>query len=304
LDFEFEEGEHFFEQLFIRVAARYLQVNAPEGVEVLSVGLLPTLYPVTERSHTLSGLDARIYETSVRTLRLCMNLHYEDCPWREQALYVLDSRNQMLCGYRAFKETEFQRANLVFMAKGTRADGLLELTYPAVNTLAIPFFSLMYPVAVYEYIEHTGDRTILPEVMPTMRRFMEEFRSRIGKNGLIAELSAPYWNFYEWTNGSADKIPTQIGYEYKDCFHLILNCAFVYSAKMFCEMCDMAGVEWTCDFDAVKQAINDEFFDHSDGNFVLRTDNRSFKSQLGNSFALLIGLGDERTVKAIKEDKN
>lgn len=295
LDFEFEEGEHFFEQLFIRVAARYLQVNAPEGVEVLSVGLLPTLYPVTERSHTLSGLDARIYETSVRTLRLCMNLHYEDCPWREQALYVLDSRNQMLCGYRAFKETEFQRANLVFMAKGTRADGLLELTYPAVNTPAIPFFSLMYPVAVYEYIEHTGDRTILPEVMPTMRRFMEEFRSRIGKNGLIAELSAPYWNFYEWT-------PYSDGAVKDERLHLILNCAFVYSAIHFGKLCAMVGELFEVDTDRTKAAIENTFLRRESGVFFLSPACPDIASQLGNAMALLIGLGDERTVEAVKND--
>ena len=73
---------------------------------------------------------------------------------------------------------------------------------------------------------------------------------------------------------------------------------------MFTKMCEMAGIEFDCDFEGIKAAINKEFFDESDGNFVLRTDDRSFKSQLGNSFALLIGLGDERTVEAIKSDKN
>ena len=85
-----------------------------------------------------------------------MHEHYEDCPWREQALYCMDSRNQMLCGYDAFFESDFQRANLVFISKGKRADSLLELTYPAVNTPAIPFFSVMYPVAVYEYCNLHG----------------------------------------------------------------------------------------------------------------------------------------------------
>ena len=47
-------------------------------------------------------------------------------------------------------------------------------------------------------------------------------------------------------------------------FHLLLNCAFVYSGKMFVEMCDMAGIEFDCDFDIVKKAINDEFFDKTD----------------------------------------
>lgn len=297
LDFAFDAGEHAFEQLFVRVAARYLQVNAPEGVEVLSIGLTPTLYPVTEREHTLSGIDGRIYDTCVRTLRLCMNLHYEDCPWREQALYVLDSRNQMLCGYHAFKESDFQRANLVFMAKGTRPDGLLELTYPAVNTPAIPFFSLMYPVAVYEYIKHTGDESILDEVMPTIKRFMKEFASRIDKNGLIAELEAPYWNFYEWA-------PNSDGAAKDGRYHLILNCAFVYSCERFVKLCEMREMRFEIDLERTKRAIVNTFFDEAKGVFYLSPACPESASQLGNAMALLIGLGDKRTVNALKNDRS
>ena len=297
LDFQYDTGEHSFEQFFIRVAARYLEVKAPEGVEVLSIGLLPALYPVTERKHSLTGLDARIYDTCVRTLRLCMNLHYEDCPWREQALYVLDSRNQMLCGYHAFKETDFQRANLVFMAKGTRPDGLLELTYPAVNTPAIPFFSLMYPVAVYEYIQHTGDKSILGEVMPTVKRFMREFASRIDQNGLLAEFPSPYWNFYEWT-------PNSDGAAKDERYHLILNCAFVYSCQHFSKLCDMIGESFTVDIERIKRAIEETFLDCESGVFVLSPASGESASQLGNAMALLIGLGDGRTVEALKNDQH
>ena len=297
LDFEFDAGEHAFEQLFVRVAARYLQVNATEDVEVLSIGLLPTLYPIAERKHSLSGLDARIYDTSVRTLRLCMNLHYEDCPWREQALYVLDSRNQMLCGYHAFEESDFQRANLIFMSKGTRPDGLLELTYPAVNTPAIPFFTLMYPVAVYEYIKHTGDESILPEVMPVMRRFMMEFCSRVDESGLVAELPSPYWNFYEWT-------PHSDGAVKDERVHLILNCAFVYSCQHFGKLCDMVGETFEVDLESTKCAIENTFLHRDSGVFYLSPTCPEAASQLGNAMALLIGLGDERTVNALKYDKS
>ena len=295
LDFQYDAGEHCFEQFFIRVAARYLEVNAPEGVEVFSIGLLPALYPVTEKEHSLTGLDARIYDTCVRTLRLCMNLHYEDCPWREQALYVLDSRNQMLCGYHAFKETDFQRANLVFMAKGTRSDGLLELTYPAINTPAIPFFSLMYPVAVYEYIQHTGDKSILGEVMPTVNRFMREFASRIDQNVLLAEFPSPYWNFYEWT-------PNSDGAAKDERYHLILNCAFVYSCQYFSKLCDMIGESFTVDVERIKRAIEETFLNRESGVFVLSPASGESASQLGNAMALLVGLGDGRTVDAIKND--
>lgn len=304
-NFEMDEGEHEFEQYFVRMSGRYLQAFLDDGIEIVSIGIIPYLYPVTENEFNLNNpIDQKIYDVCVRTLRLCMNYHYEDTPWREQALYVLDSRNQMLCGYYTFSETEFQKANLELIALGARPDGFLELTYPSVDGPAIPFFSVMYPVAVYEYIKHTGDKTILESAMPTMLRIMNNFKEKIESNNLIRQFAAPYWNFYEWADGSSDRIPGQNGYEYKDCFHLILNCAFVYSGRMFKEMCNMANVSFDCDFDAIKQAINDEFFDATDGNFVLRTDDRSFKSQLGNSFALLIGLGDERTVNAIKEDEN
>ncbi len=304
-NFELTEGEHEFEQYFIRMSGRYIQAFLPEGVEVVSVGIMPYIYPLTVNDFKLENpLDQKIYDVCIRTLRLCMNMHYEDTPWREQALYVLDSRNQMLCGYYAFGETKFARANLELIAKGTRPDGFLELTYPSVDGAAIPFFSVMYPVEVYEYIKYTGDKSILDTTMPTMLQIMNKFKERIEENNLIRQFDKPYWNFYEWTDGSHDRIPHQNNYEYKDCFHLILNCAFVYSGKMFKELCDMAGVPFECDFDAIKKAINDEFFDENDGSFVLRTDDRSFKSQLGNSFALLIGLGDERTVNAIKTDKN
>ena len=296
LDFVFDAGEHSFEQLFIRVAARYLQINASKGVEVLSVGLLPVHYPVSQRAHLpLTWPDSRIYDTCARTLHLCMNMHYEDCPWREQALYVLDSRNQMLGGYHAFHSTEFQRANLVFMSKGVRFDGLLELTYPAINTPAIPFFSLMYPVTVYEYVKHTYDESILGEVMPTIHLLMKEFLSRVDENNLIAEFESPYWNFYEWA-------PESDGAAKDRRYHLILNCALVYACWHYQKLCAMTKEEFVFDLNPIKRAIQKNFFDEASGIFHLSPVCPDVASQLGNAIAVLIGLGDARTVDALKND--
>lgn len=92
------------------------------------------------------GFDshAAVQDVSVNTLKKCMHEHYEDCPWREQAMYALDSRNQMLCGYYAFKGQDFQKENLLFIAKGQREDGLLSLCFPTGIDIPIPFFSLVY----------------------------------------------------------------------------------------------------------------------------------------------------------------
>ena len=303
LDFELTEGQQEFTQFFVRVGARYLQAVLPDGAGIMEIGIVPTLYPVTEKKTSLQGPDKRIYDTCVRTLRLCMGNHYEDCPWREQALYVLDARNQMLCGYYAFEETEYQRANLVFISKGLRSDGFLELTYPAVNTPAIPFFSVMYPVAVYEYIAHTGDESILNETMKTMLCLMNNFKARIEPCGLIADFESPFWNFYEWLDGNDGfDDPGSIKAGDKK-YHLILNCAFIYSAERFLKLCRLAGVSFDIDIAALKQSVRNTFFDREVGLFHTSTGKREHYTALGNAFALLIGLGDAGTVTAIKEEK-
>ena len=304
LEFHTAPGENEFCQLFIRLAGRYLQILDGEDVTVEAIGLLPTRYPLTEKDTHLEGLDKQIYDTCVRTLRLCMNTHYEDCPWREQALYVLDSRNQMLCGYYAFEETVFARESLILMAKGLRKEGLLELTYPAVDTPAIPFFSVMYPVAVYEYVQHTGDRSILEHTMGTMQTIMQTIAAQIADNGLIREFDSPFWNFYEWTEGSDGAGTLRNDAPRPEKYHLIMNCAYLYSGKRFAELCEMAGVTFKLNEAAMKKAIEDTFFNEQTGLFCLSTLDPDMSSQLGNAMALLVGLGDGRTAEAIKNDGN
>ena len=299
LDFDVTAGEHSLVQPFVRIAGRYLEVVPTDGVQILSAGILPVLYPVTEREVSLEGLDRQIYDTCVRTLRLCMGNHYEDCPWREQALYVLDSRNQMLCGYDAFLESDYARENLIFISKGKRADGLLELTYPAVNTPAIPFFSLMYPVAVCEYVEHTGDDSILPLVWDTMETILRVFGERIDETGLIPEFAHPYWNFYEWSEGSDGWGRGRI----EGGHSLILNCAYVHACRCFETLCVKMGVNFAFDENEIKTAIAENMMD-ADGRFRLFREGESIHTQLGNAMALLIGLGDGRTENAVKYGEN
>ena len=302
-DFHCKKGKNRFEQRFVRMAGRYVEIFAPNSVKTVRVGIIPVEYPVTEEGGFLSGIDAKIYDTCVRTLRLCMTEHYEDCPWREQSLYVLDGRSQMLCGYYAFRETGFQRANLEFISHGKRDDGLLELTFPSERTPAIPFYSVMYPVAVYEYVEHTGDESIIREVLPVMRGIAERFISFIDDTGLIANPDAPYWNFYEWSEGSDHEDELRVMERNYVNHELIINCAFVYMVERLEKLCGLvgetAGFKVSGITDGIKKAVNEKLFDENDGLFRFGIGN-GLKTELGNAFAVLIGLGDNRTVNALK----
>ena len=117
-----------------RIGGRYIQLFVrAHRVQLHYAGLRPLTYPLLQGAHMEleDALHQRIYDTCLRTLEMCMHEHYEDCPWREQALYAMDSRNQMLIGYYAFGEYRFAQASLRLLGRTLRPDGLLELCAPA-----------------------------------------------------------------------------------------------------------------------------------------------------------------------------
>ena len=110
-----------------RLGLRYLQLYfLCERATLYDCRVLACRYPAKRKNTDIrDGLYRKIYENGVRTLENCMHEHYEDCPWREQALYAMDSRNQMLFGYFVFDDPLYAQSNLRLMSKGLREDGLL-----------------------------------------------------------------------------------------------------------------------------------------------------------------------------------
>lgn len=127
-----KEGGNTFLYPFQRLGLRYIQVLAyAKSGCVNYVGIRKTTYPLTYQEIPVKdGLHRMIWKTGRKTLELCMHEHYEDCPWREQSQYAMDSRVQILCGYYAFGEYEFPKATLRLMAHSIREDNLLELCVP------------------------------------------------------------------------------------------------------------------------------------------------------------------------------
>ncbi len=190
-----------FTHRFHRLAGRYLQVFIyGKEATLYDLSLIPVIYP-TQNDGSFSCSDSlhnRIYQVSKATLRTCLHEHYEDCPWREQALYAFDSRNQMLFGYYAFGEFAQPRANLKLLALSQREDGLLELCAPARNSVNIPSFSLAFILALEEYSRFSGDLTLAQELLPTVHRILEAFHGHLHQGTMENFREPHYWNFYEW----------------------------------------------------------------------------------------------------------
>ena len=128
VDYTAREGLNDYTNYMLRFGARYLEIYSEEPISIDRAGLIVQYYPTVTRSVKLENeLDQRIYDLCTNTLRLSMMEHYVDCPWREQALYAFDSRNQMLSGYYAFenKNSEYVKANLSLILEDRRYNDLL-----------------------------------------------------------------------------------------------------------------------------------------------------------------------------------
>ncbi len=290
ISYRAKAGENVFFNPFRRFGCRYLEIRSEYPVTVQKMAIAPTMYVLTEKERpVLSEKQNQIYDMCVETLHLCMHEHYEDCPWREQSLYAMDSRNQMLCGYYAFGEYKFPRASLQLISKDKREDGLLSICYPIKNELVIPSFSLHYITACREYMKYSKDKAFLEEIYPKLVSVVEAFTSRI-TDGLILPFSGKYyWNFYEWRDGLDGCGPFCETYDC-DTPELPLNALLSIALQNLGAIADELGIANTYAKQAADLNANiyETFYEEKSG-ICYDTSKHEAKSQLGNSLAILCG---------------
>ena len=300
VDYVAKEGKNEFTGLLRALGCRYLQFIYEGDLEVQSAGVYPLYYPFDVRPFTLQDeTEQKIYDTALHTMMCCTHKHYIDCPWREQSMYILDARNEMLFGYYAFKNTELARYNLIFLAKGLLDCGLLPSCPPARHAPIIPYFNLAYFLQVWEYIKYTGDETVIDEVLPTLTTILNTFNGYLDKQtGLLKRLSAPpYWNFYEWTEGNAhwaEKSGEGI-------YDVILNCTFVMAVECYQKILALKGETYSFDLEEMRKNIRLTLYDEEKGLFKNDNTETVRYSRMGNGLAILANVVDKQTQKKIAE---
>ncbi len=301
-DLYLKKGRNQYLHTFRRFGCRYLQffVHAHE-VTVHYAGIRPTVYPFNVKNYQSGNLlRDTIYQVCENTLIHCHHEHYEDCPWREQALYTMDSRNQMLCGYYAFGETRAARASLELIAHGVRPDGLLMLCYPAGKDFPIPAFSCMYFVQMEEYIRYSGDTTLATEYFDQLDTIISTFHKKVQPEGVIENFYGKgpsgkndYWNFYEWSatmNGHFATVDRQL-----EC---PINCFYSLAMQALAKICDALGKDdYAADLRArvkkLNAAIADFFYNPETKLFEsFATIHRGWYTVLTQSLAMLCGAAE------------
>ena len=296
-----KEGENKFLGIFRRLGLRYLEVLAEEDLEISYFGIREVRYPFEKKEYKIEDpLIKKIYDTCVYTLECCYHEHYEDCPWREQCLYAMDSLNQAAAGFVCFTNTEQLKSSLILISQDYRDDHLLSICSPSKSYLTIPSFSLFYFLAVDLYYQHTKDNDTLKRVYPKLKDLMEPFFKQY-ENGLIYTFDHPgTWNFYEWQDGLEGGL-MQPQYRIAD---VIINGLFVKALRSYEKIEHAIGInsDYSKIIEENRLASRNEFLEN--GFFKMsKADNRC--SQYGNALAILTGYATkEEAIKLAKELSN
>jgi len=158
-----------------------------------------SIYPARPRGRFSSSdpLLERLYRLSARTVNLCMEDAFTDCPWRERSQWVGDVQPEALFAYYAFGDYALARKAVLEFAGGTTDEGWLPCVFPATRSQNLPTWGMRFPVIAWEYYLHSGDREALPALRAGTERQMAWLRRYEDRRGLAVDL--PGWRFVDWT---------------------------------------------------------------------------------------------------------
>ena len=297
---------NYYMNAFRRFGCRYVELISDEPLTDVAVYMRSVVYPLEEREapESLTLTEQKIYDACVHTLKCCMHEHYEDCPWREQALYTMDSRNQMLAGYYAFGEYNFPKANLELIAEDDRPDGLLSICYPIKRDFAIPSFSLHFITECEEYLRYSGDVDFIRSIHPKIEKTLKVFLDRIDGTGLAPTFDGKrMWNFYEWEDGLDGNLHGEDNMVNVAEYDLALNTLISYAISR------MIGIDRSLGLDVsaleitkaqLSGAIHSHFFSSERGLYETRKGSGHF-AKLTNALAILSGVAEGERAEKIAE---
>ncbi len=226
------EGKSTFEMPFRRLGCTFLELHITEALEPVAIKIfsIRSVEPQLPVPADFASSDNQLIElrlAAMRTMRLCMHEHYEDCPWREQSLYAYDSRMQMLFGYPVWGNYDFAAASLRLLRDGERKDGLLELCAPARRMpMTIPVFTFAWVNQLWEHYLYSADPALMTESLGTLNRIIEaQYKNLDPVTGLYHIPNGhELWHFYEWTDGMHS-------HEYTEDFHAAFNLYYLELLK-------------------------------------------------------------------------
>jgi hypothetical protein len=194
------EGSNRFISLKRR-SQRYLFITLRKQtrpVRIRKIQVIESTYPINQQGW-FSCSDARldnIYEISARTLKLCMEDTFTDCPLFEQTHWVGDARNEAVFGFSIYGAEDLARRCIHLTAQSLERYPIVGCQVPSSWDCLIPVWSFLWGISVWDFYFYSGDRHFLREIWPAVLKNLAGAEEMLDQNGLF---SGPYWNMFDWS---------------------------------------------------------------------------------------------------------
>lgn len=191
-----------------RRSGRYIFMtirNQRSAVRIRNFKLIESTYPVNSAGsfQCSDQMLNKVWENSARTLKLCMEDVYTDCPLYEQTLWVGDARNESLFAYGVFGAYNLAARCIKLAAQSLERYPIVSCQVPSSWDCLLPAWSFLWGISVWEYYWFTGDDKFLKKLWPAVIKNLKGAHSLIDeKTGLF---SGPFWNMFDWTGIDQDR---------------------------------------------------------------------------------------------------
>ncbi len=155
----------------------------------------------------------KLWRLGERTLRLCMQDTWIDCPGREQRQWLGDVAVEFAAAWAVFgtAAAPLTRQFLYQAAESQRADGLTQMFAPGDHGhdfLLIPDWTLHWILTLDDYVMRTGDVDVAEDLLPAAERAVAWFDAQCGASGMLENV--PHWLFVDWAGVGRHGISTII----------------------------------------------------------------------------------------------
>lgn len=205
--------------LFETAGFRYVQIrtiNPGLRVKILSVWAEESSYSggpspssihageKIERAGSFACSDAlltRIWQAGAYTASVCRQDGFIDCPSREQRQWTGDAQIQGLLSYMTCGDPRLARKAILQAAQTQMPEGMVAMASTsdigAEWRTFIPDYALYWILSIGDYLDYSGDQSILDEVFPAVAKALGWFMPWLDSAGLLADV--PGWVFVDWS---------------------------------------------------------------------------------------------------------
>ncbi len=195
--------EAFVYEPFEYRAFRYLRLSLrteAERMVLKGIRFRETGYPFPARACFEPERDIlrKIWETSLHTLRCCMQDTYIDCPYYERLQYGMDAMIEALHTYPVLGDDRLARKAFLDLAGTQMPDGMIHCNAPANDRHVIPAFGIYYIDMLYQHYQYFGDKKLIERYWAVCAGILGFFERNLDRESGVVS-GCGYWEFVDWT---------------------------------------------------------------------------------------------------------